>query len=573
MPQTVAMGQITLIDLNDAKSLSLSISPSLITTQLFDQNAGTYTPSWASTPMVFTPVLNVVGSATNIIGEATVVWKEDGTAITAGGAYAINATTKALTVSANQMTGKSYVKYTCEISWTDATTGNVITASNDRECIKVVTGENSYTVVMTNESHSVIADSAGTVKANELGASGRAKSTVNVYKGSVALTGVTGTPTTGQFKLVAGTMTNVTATLGANSVQIDTLTADSGTAMITVQLEGTAKTVTKTMSLTKVRDGVTGAPATAYMLVIDAPTITKSITGVYSPTQFTASATQKTGTAAPAAYSGRYKISTTTNLAVASPTWTVAYTSTADEASKAYTIPASIAGIKVELYQAGGTTTLLDTEIVTIVSDGATGATGANAINLSVWAPDGTVILNDTNTLTVQADIYSGSTLLTSGVTYKWYNQETNGTWTLITGTPVGLTNFTTKKMTVAPSAFENVETYKCVATYGGKDYEGTVTLIDKTDSFQVEMQGINTFRNGEGSTTIRARLYQNGVVVDDASPYTYTYTWYLKDADGNALNFTPSGSAAYASKTGKSVTVTADEVPARSNLMVEISK
>lgn len=524
--------------------------------------------------MVFTPILNVVGSATNIISEATVVWKEDGTTITAGGAYAINATTKALTVSANQMTAKSYVKYSCEISWTDSTTGNVITASNDRECIKVVTGENSYTVVMTNESHSVIADSAGTVKANELGASGRAKSTVNVYKGSTALTGVTGTPAANQFRLVAGTMTNVTATLGANSVQIDTLTADSGTAIVTVQLEGTAKTVTKTMSLTKVRDGVTGAPATAYMLIIDAPTINKSIAGVYSPTQFTVSATQKTGAAAPTAYSGRYRISTTTNLAVATPTWTAAYTSAADEASKAYTIPASIAGMKVELFAAGGTTSLLDAQIVTIISDGATGAPGANAVNLVVWAPDGSVILNDTNTLSVQADLYNGSTLLTSGVTYKWYNQETNGTWTLLTGTPTGLTNVTTKKMTVAPTAFENVETYKCVASYGGKDYEGTVTLQDKTDVFQVEMQGVSTFRNGEGSTTVRARLYQNGVIVDDVGPtYEYIYTWFLKDPAGNAINFAPSAAAAYASKTGKSVTITADEVPARSNLMCEISK
>lgn len=118
--------------------------------------------------------------------------------------------------------------------------------------------------------------------------------------------------------------------------------------------------------------GKTGAAAYSYDLIVSHAAVVKSIAGVYNPTSITLTAKRVQGTGSPANYSGRFKIETTAN----NSTWTVVYTSSANEATKTYTIPANIVALRCSLYLAGGTTTLLDQQTVPIVSDGATGATG-----------------------------------------------------------------------------------------------------------------------------------------------------------------------------------------------------
>lgn len=118
------------------------------------------------------------------------------------------------------------------------------------------------------------------------------------------------------------------------------------------------------------QQGATGTSAYSYKLNASDTVVSISKNGIYSTNNITFSATYKQGTEAISAYAGRFKIETTTDGA----TWTTQYTSSANESSKKITLPENILVIRCSLYQAGGTTVLLDIVSVPIVKDGIDGA-------------------------------------------------------------------------------------------------------------------------------------------------------------------------------------------------------
>jgi hypothetical protein len=85
MANIVASGQITLVDLNDAKSLSSYINSNQPRIQINNPDTGVLNPNWTSTAVVLTPELYVTGSVSNIIAEAkSVTWYENDVVITTG---------------------------------------------------------------------------------------------------------------------------------------------------------------------------------------------------------------------------------------------------------------------------------------------------------------------------------------------------------------------------------------------------------------------------------------------------------------------------------------------------------
>ena len=94
--------------------------------------------------------------------------------------------------------------------------------------------------------------------------------------------------------------------------------------------------------------------------------VNKNIAGLYSPSTLTVKAWSQTGTNPKEAYKGRFKIYT----ADAS-----VYTSTTEESSYTYTNN-GLTPLTIELYEAGGTTKLLDSQTVITVFDGQTGEPG-----------------------------------------------------------------------------------------------------------------------------------------------------------------------------------------------------
>lgn len=565
---TVASGMLSIVDLNDSKQLQLYIGSSQPRAQIYNPNNGTYTPDWSSagTHPILTPQLFIAGSSSDIISSAkTITWYEDASETAISGAdpdYTIASTgAHTLTINTNLMTTLNTKLLTCEVVYTDPDTGFDVTAKASFEFVKVSSGGDgspAITSVLSNDTQTIPTDSSG----NNGNFSG-AVTTMYIYKGA--------SDDSANWTVAAAPSSGVTGTLSGKTYTVTAMTGDTGYVDLTATRSGYPST-TKRFSLSKNKQGIN---STAYWLVSSVSAISKSISSVYTPTSITVSGKSQTGSSSPANYSGRFIISESTD----GSTYTTKYTSSADEASKTYTQSAGIKTIKVDLYLAGGTTTLLDEQIIPIVSDGATGTNGANAINAFVWTPDGNVIKNSTGTLTAQCDLYNGTAIQTSGVTYQWYAQDPTVStdqgggigWGKLDSTHTygGVTNYTTNKITIPAAAITDTEVFKCIASYSSKTYPDVCTVSDVTDPFLVVIVGTSTFKNGQGTSTFEAKLYQAGTEIDSDGTGGYTYTWYLYDST-NAEVTTWNGTG---SKTGKSITVNASDINSRANLLCEVTK
>ena len=115
------------------------------------------------------------------------------------------------------------------------------------------------------------------------------------------------------------------------------------------------------------QDGVDGEDGVVYEIISSTNTIKITESNNFLPTSVTFSAIKRIGSSGnTTAYSGRFKIEESTN----GSTYTTKYTSSANESSKTWS-PSStdIISIRCSLYLAGGTTTLLDIQSVTILTD------------------------------------------------------------------------------------------------------------------------------------------------------------------------------------------------------------
>ena len=67
-----AQGQFTIIDYNDALTLTGYIGSNLQKSQMYNPDNATYTPDWSSTNLVLMPSLYVIGTTTDQITSSNV---------------------------------------------------------------------------------------------------------------------------------------------------------------------------------------------------------------------------------------------------------------------------------------------------------------------------------------------------------------------------------------------------------------------------------------------------------------------------------------------------------------------
>jgi hypothetical protein len=174
------------------------------------------------------------------------------------------------------------------------------------------------------------------------------------------------------------------------------------------------------------------------------------------------------------------------------------------------------------------------------------------------------------------AKVYVGSTTGDANLYYQGDINVSNGS--LLIKTPIVTSG--SKVPTVANTARTNLDTlyvqawgiqgmegFKAVVTYNSVKYSGVTTVQDLSDPILVTIDGVDTFKNGTGTTILNARLWQNGAEID-SSGTIYTYTWAMYNPDGSQI--TPAYSTL---NTGKSVTVDGRDVNARASIICEISK
>lgn len=217
---------------------------------------------------------------------------------------------------------------------------------------------------------------------------------------------------------------------------------------------------------------------------------------------------------------------------------------------------------------------------------------------LNVYAGNGTTFRNNTPaSLTVNADLYRGNVLTNDTKQFKFFYQDTSITGSTVAGydpdggigwhlcssktagqTPnVEPTATTTSQgiLTVTAAAVVNAQTFKVVCinksgTFNGSKTTGLCTLVDMSDpySLMLDSSAGNIFKNSQGATTIKARLYRNGEELDTAGTGK-TYKWSKYDKNGVMdANFGGKGNAY---KTGKTITVNATEIAAKAMLKCEV--
>lgn len=196
------------------------------------------------------------------------------------------------------------------------------------------------------------------------------------------------------------------------------------------------------------------------------------------------------------------------------------------------------------------------------------------------YAPKGNVFKNgQSGTLTAHCDLWRGSTIDTDKVAYQWHKLKTDGTWeSLAASNSYGITGTTTNEITIPASAVLNFESFKCVI----KDTDpasGTlntsvsdiISFSDLSDPYVIEVTSTTGDKliNGQGSTTLDVKIWQDGqLFTDAASDAKFVFSWkkYKKDGTQDAAWGT-SGV-----KTGRTLPVTAADVDVKSTFIVELS-
>ncbi|NKD37899.1 hypothetical protein HED42_07105 [Enterococcus casseliflavus] len=182
--------------------------------------------------------------------------------------------------------------------------------------------------------------------------------------------------------------------------------------------------------------GDTGDSATSYWVTPSVNAIKKSATKVLSPNTVTFTSYSKTGTANAGLYAGRFNVLTSVDGIV----YSSKYSSSANQSSYTYTVPADVRFVKVRMYLAGGTTSLLDEQTIPILDDAEGLEIGSrNYFSVKAWN--------------------SKPNLTASAVPYMDIQLEPNTQYTLSTNIPIqtnGQYDVFFFKGTDAPSSASN---------------------------------------------------------------------------------------------------------------------
>jgi hypothetical protein len=379
-------------------------------------------------------------------------------------------------------------------------------------------GTDSITVIASNSAHTIPTDFNG-----NNGIYGGSGTILRVFEGSVELTYQPTVTASGQYSvsssasgITVGTFTDsgVYLTVGDHS----NMTTD--TASITYNISGlrrngTSFTASLDQTFSKSKSGGPGADGVAYWSVTSAAAVQKSIAGIYTPSTIEISLYRAQGLLAPELYAGRFIIATTLD----GSTYSNVYTSSANESQRFYIIPVNIKAIRIRSYLAGGTTTLLDEQIIPIVTDGATGETGS-------VGPSGSSFRICYSKTTLSALASTPATISTTGNS----TFPPNGSWgtgtvwtanvsTLNAGESLyqsdGVYNPTTNTTTWNLPYLSNLKvgSLSAISSNLGSITAGSLNINNK---FTVDSSGNTTVRSS--TTGERLEIRNNTIIVYDAN-------------------------------------------------------
>ena len=489
------------------------------------------------------------------------------------------------------------ITYICYISYYDSETKNTVNISSDITYTLVRNAENAKLAYVTADTYVFKYDTSSTLV-------GATQATLTAQVQGVTIS-------KWQYKNSSGAWANYPTTSDNTSITGGTLVVKP-THSVFVNNVAQIKCVTSdsdvydTITITKMYDGAKGADGgkgatgsgglsvilgnenqaiacTSAGKTSAASTITIPFTGYVGITQTACTCavgtlptgiTLKTNTAATASAAGKVELSVA--------------------ASSNLGADATLTGDITLTFTISGNTV---TKVFTWTKSKA-GSNGTSAVVFSVYAPNGTVVQNQSGSLTLATSAYSGTTAITSA-TYQWA-KYVNGTWTNISGA-------TASTLTVSGADIVNIQSYRCTMTYSSKNYVDVITVEDKSDPYVSEMLSIGGFtvKNNLGGVVpyVIVRTNQKEVdevlgIISETAPSTpksgdywykvdhsaksvtlmkysgtawaattdkqsLTYTWYAQDKDGKEVTF---------GKTGKVIYLSAADIDSIMTLQCDVS-
>lgn len=439
----------------------------------------------------------------------------------------INSTSS--TLSINESTDSAYFQ-------NDVAIIKVVTSDNtvydEHTIVKIRDGANGTSLdsaVLSNEDQMVPCDKNG----NPItGWNTECTTTLTIYEGNDA-TYTDWNIEVDQTHGVTGTWNATTHTFSAGGIS-----ANTGYVIFRCTKTG-HNTLVKTFSLVKVKAGADGTTPTIYSLECNTLVINKNNSNTLTPSSIVVNAYQKTGNDARTSYDGIFKFYIGDNTSAAQ-------ISTEAESSATYTPPSNASKIRVELYEAGGST-LYDQQTVVITSDGTSGDPGPGGLNFILGNYSDIIpctnggLVAAQQKITIPFTVFQGSTrracsattsTLPSGVTLNT-SQSSNGT---------------------ASAAGKIVLDIIADATLGGAGTKtGTITItITDTGSNETGTATYTWTKNNQaldGASAVFFQLYApdtgnvisndaNNVIIkpqltegtDDITISGSSYTWYYYD-------------------------------------------
>lgn len=137
----VASGQITLVDLSDAKGMQVFISANKPFVQINNRKLNSYTPDWEVDNLILTPSAYVTGINRDVIGEVDFIkWYKDGVLINENTPGHQIMPDGRLIVLKNILATQDFVNYNLDVEYTDPLNGTLIDDNDSVEFAKLFSG-------------------------------------------------------------------------------------------------------------------------------------------------------------------------------------------------------------------------------------------------------------------------------------------------------------------------------------------------------------------------------------------------------------------------------------------------
>ena len=595
----------TFIDITDQRKLSAYITANLPKVQTEDPNVlpHEYEPDWTTTKLKLTPVVFLDQTEIGLKETGlTISWKrKDGSGAETSLVSGESVSNGILTISKNVLPTSSsgMITYLCHISFYDSETQSTVKITSDLTFTLVKNASNARLAYVTADTYVFKYNTNSTlVGAKQATLSGQVQG-VQISKW--------------QYKNSSGNWVDYPTTSDNDNITSDTLIVKPTHAVFVsnvaqIKLVTDDADVFDTISITKLYDGTQGSGGVGGLSVVlgnEAQTIACTKDGLVESAfniEIPFSAYQGTTQIACSCTVGALPSGITIK------TNTAATVSAAGKLILAVAANGTLGGKNVVNGSITLTFAVSDKSVVknftwsksTKGATGEPGAAGKNAVVFSVYAPNGTIVQNQSGSITLATAAYDGGDEITSDATYQWA-KYVSGKWTNISGA-------TSATLSVSGSDIVNIQSYRCTMTYSGTTYKDIITVEDKSDPYVSEMLSIGGFtvKNGQGglvpyvivrtnqkevdalkgiisatapsnpttgtfwyaidhsAKTVTLKKYSGSAWKNATEKQSLTYTWYKQDKNGNAVTF---------NKTGKVIYLSADDIDVLATLQCDVTQ